>query len=132
MLTSELIRPRLRIHGSTLRVEMVNEHDPFLQQTAQDLICLFQRYQGQSHAAWEAAMRAYEGARLDYVFIRGLAKVLADSATFTPLTTPLPPLMLRERTFAYGPVFETPDMFHPTTRQEALQEIVHGSGLSIA
>lgn len=131
MLTSELIRPRLRIHGSTLRVEMVNEHDPFLQQTAQDLICLFQRYKGQSHAAWEAAMRVYEGARLDYVFIRGLAKVLTDSATFTPLITPHPPLILRERTFAYGPVFEKPDMFHPATRQEVLQEIAYGSELSI-
>src|SRR5438132_4668849 len=132
MLTSELIRPRLRIHGSTLRVEMVNEHDPFLQQTAQDLICLFQRYKGQSHAAWEAAMRAYEGARLDYMFIRGLAKVLTDSATFTPLMTAHPPLILRERTFAYGPIFEKPDMFHHTTRQEVLQEIAYGSGLSIA
>jgi predicted nuclease of restriction endonuclease-like RecB superfamily len=131
MLTSELIRPRLHVHGSTLRVEMVNEHDPFLQQTAQDLICLFRRYQGQSHAAWEAAMRAYEGARLDYVFIRGLAKVLADAATFTPLTTPHPPPMLRERTFAYGPVFEQPDMFHPTTRQEVLQGLAQGFGLSI-
>jgi len=131
MLTSELIRPRLRIQGSTLRVEMVNGHDPFLQQTAQDLISLFRRYQGQSHAAWEAALHVYEGARLDYVFIRGLAKVLVDSATFTPLMTPHPPLMLRERTFAYGPVFEKPDMFHPTSRQEVLQGIADGFGLSI-
>jgi uncharacterized protein len=132
MLTSELIRPRLRIHGSTLSVEMVNEYDPSLQQTAQDLISLFQRYQGQSHAAWEAAMRAYEGARLDYVFIRGLAKVLADSAMFTPLVTPHPSLMLRERTFAYGPVFEQPDLFQPRTRQGVLQEVAEGIGLTIA
>ncbi len=131
MLTSELIRPRLRIHGSTLRVEMVNEHDPFLQQTARDLICLFHHFRGQSQVAWEEAIRAYEGARLDYVFIRGLAKVLTDSATFTPLTTSLPPLILRERAFAYGPVFEKPDMFHPATRQEVLQEVADGSGLSI-
>ncbi len=41
MLTSDLIRPRLRIQGSTLRVEMVNEQDPSLQQTAQDLIRLY-------------------------------------------------------------------------------------------
>jgi uncharacterized protein len=130
MLTSELIRPRLRIHGSTLRVEMVNENDPLLQQTAQDLIRLFHCCQGQSHAAWEAAMRVYEGARLDYAFIRGLAKVLTDSATFTPLLTPLPPLLLRERTFAYGPVFEKPDLFRPATRQEVLREIAYEPGLS--
>jgi len=81
MLTSELIRPRLRIHGSNLRVEMVHEQDPALQQIAQDLICLFHRHQGQSQAAWEQAVRVYEGTNVDYVFIRGLAKVLADAAT---------------------------------------------------
>ncbi len=131
MLTSELIRPRLRLQGSTLQVEMVNEQDPSLQQTAQDLIYLLKSYTGQAQAAWEEAVRTYEGTSVDYVLIRGLAKVLADSATFTPLTTPLPPLILRERAFAYGPVFEKPDMFHPATRQEVLQEVAGGSGISI-
>lgn len=123
MLTSELIRPRLRIVGSTLRVEMVHEQDPALQQIAQDLIGLFYRHQGQSQAAWEEAVRAYEGTSVDYVFIRGLAKVLADAATFKPLTTPLPPATLREQVFAYGPVFEKLDIFHPTSRQEVLREV---------
>ncbi|HLI89033.1 MAG TPA: DUF790 family protein [Ktedonobacteraceae bacterium] len=131
MLTADLIRPRLRIQGSTLQVAMVNEQDPSLQQIAQDLIRLLQSHIGQTQAVWEEAVRAYEGARVDYVLIRGLAKVLTDAATFTPLATPLPPLMLRERAFAYGPVFEEPDMFHPTTRQEALREIANGPGLTI-
>ncbi len=74
MLTSELIKPRLRMQGSTLRVEMVNEQDPSLQQTAQDLLCLFQQYSGQSQAAWEEAVRVYEGTRMDYVLIRGLTQ----------------------------------------------------------
>jgi predicted nuclease of restriction endonuclease-like RecB superfamily len=130
MLTSELIKPRLRIHGSNLRVEMVNEQDPSLQQIAQDLICLFQRHQGQSQAAWEEAVRVYEGTNVDYVFIRGLAKVLADAATFKPLPTPLPPATLREQVFAYGPVFEKPDLFHPTTRQEVLREVADTLELS--
>ncbi len=115
MLTSELIRPRLRMHGSTLHVEMVHEQDPSLQQTAQDLISLFHHHRGQSQAAWEEAVRAYEGTGVDYVLIRGLAKVLADAATFTPLSTPLPPATLRERVFEYGPVFGTPDLFHART-----------------
>jgi uncharacterized protein len=131
MLTSELIRPRLRIQGSTLQVELVNEQDPSLQQTAQDLIYLLHSHTGQSQAAWEEAVRTYEGTSVDYVLIRGLAKVLTDSATFIPLTTPLPPSILRERAFAYGPVFETPDMFHPATRQEVLQDVVDALGLSI-
>src|SRR6266480_443893 len=130
MLTSELVRPRLRIHGSNLRIEMVNEQDPSLQQKAQDLICLFHRLQSQSQAAWEEAVRAYEGANVDYIFIRGLAKVLTDAAIFKPLTTPLPPATLREHVFSYGPVFEKPDIFHPTTRQEVLREVADTLELS--
>jgi predicted nuclease of restriction endonuclease-like RecB superfamily len=131
MLTSELIKPRLRIHGSNLHIEMVNEQDPSLQQKAQDLICLFSRHQSQSQAAWEEAVRAYEGANVDYVFIRGLAKVLTDAAIFKPLTTPLPPATLREHIFSYGPVFEKPDIFHPTTRQEVLHEVAETFELSL-
>ena len=130
MLTSDLIKPRLRMQGSTLSVEMVNEQDPSLQQIAQDVIGLFHRYRDQAQAAWEEAMRAYEGASVDYVLIRGLAKVLADAATFTPLTTPLPPATLREQVFARGPVFGNPDLFHTVTRQEVLQEVADVYGLS--
>jgi len=131
MLTSDLIRPRLRIQGSTLRVEMVNEQDPSLQQTAQDLIHLFQHSRGQTQAAWEEAVRVYEGTNVDYVLIRGLAKVLMDAATFTPLPTPLPPATLREQVFARGPVFEKADIFHPVAREEVLQEVAYEPGLSL-
>src|SRR5437588_10966002 len=131
MLTSDLIRPRLRIRGTNLHIEMVNEQDPSLQQKAQDLIYLFNRHQSQSQAAWEEAVRAYEGTNVDYVFIRGLAKVLTDAATFKPLTTPLSPATLREQIFAYGPVFEKPDIFHPTTRQEVLREVADTLELSL-
>ncbi len=123
MLTSELIKPRLRFSGSTLSVEMVNEQDPFLQQTAQDLMTLLQRHVGETQEAWEETQASYEGTRVDYIIVRGLAKVLTDAATFTPLETPLPPVTLRERVFAHGPVFRSPDMFHPQTRQEVLQEV---------
>src|SRR5947199_1546793 len=131
MLTSELIRPRLRIRGTNLHIEMVNEQDPSLQQKAQDLIYLFNRQQSQSQAAWEEAVRAYEGTNVDYIFIRGLAKVLTDAAIFKPLTTPLPPATLREHIFAYGPVFEKTDIFHPTTRQEVLREVADTLELSL-
>jgi predicted nuclease of restriction endonuclease-like RecB superfamily len=102
---------------------MVNEQDPSLQQIAQDLLGLLQSHRGQSLAAWEEAVRTYEGTNVDYVCIRGLAKVLTDAATFTPLPTPLPPASLRQQVFARGPVFTIPDIFHATTRQEVLQEV---------
>jgi uncharacterized protein len=58
--------------------------------------------------------------------------VLADAATFTPLSTPLPPATLRQQVFALGPVYETPDLFHPATRQEMLQQVADALALSIA
>jgi predicted nuclease of restriction endonuclease-like RecB superfamily len=54
--------------------------------------------------------------------VRGLAKVLGDAATFTPTTTPALPAEIRAQLFAQGPVFETPDLLHPRTRDLVLQE----------
>ncbi len=132
MLTSDLVRPKLRMQGATVSVEMVDAQDTALQQTAQDLIALFQRHVGQPLETWENALEAYEGARTDYIFIRGLAKVLQDAAEFTPYAAPLPPAELREQLFSRGPVFHTPDMFHATTRQLVLQESAAHYGLSSA
>lgn len=123
MLTSDLIKPRLRLRGSTVTVEMVDEQNAALQRVAQDLIDLFLHHAGQSQAAWEEALESYIGTRVDYVLIRGLAKVLTDGAEFTPIVTPLPPTILREQAFAYGPVFRHTDMLHPSTRQDVLQQL---------
>jgi len=102
---------------------MLDEHDPSWLQTAQELIALFQGHRGQSQAAWDRALESYIGERVDYVVVRGLAKVLTDAATFTPLATPLPPLQLRERLFSHGPVFTTPQLFHPQARDAVLESV---------
>lgn len=132
MLTSDLVRPRLRFSGSTLSIEMVDEQDGALQQTAQELIDLLHSYVGHTQEEWEKAVTQYEGARVDYIFLRGLAKVLTDGATFSPLTTPLPPTVLRERAFAWGPVYKQPDIFHARSRQDVLQEIASEFALAPA
>lgn len=123
MLTSELIRPRLRHSETTLSVEMVDPEDPKLQQTAQELIDILHKHVGCTQEALEKAFALYEGARVDYVFLRGLAKVLMDRATFTPRATPLPPASIREQAFAYGPVFKQPDVFSPRNREQILTEL---------
>ena len=130
MLTGDLVRPRLRITGSSLVVELVNEHDPVLQKTASDLISLLRCHVGLPRNDWEKALDAFIGGRIDYVIIRGLAKVLTDAATFTPRTSPLPPVVLREQVFSRGPLFRTPDMFHPHTRQEVLEQLAPSLNLS--
>jgi uncharacterized protein len=130
MLTSDLIRPRLRMTSSSLSVEQVDEHDLTLQQTAADLIALFRSHTGQPRSAWEKALDTFIGTRIDYVVIRGLAKVLTDAATFTPLPTPIPPTTLRELAWASGPVFRTPGLFHARTRQEVMEQISSPLGLT--
>jgi predicted nuclease of restriction endonuclease-like RecB superfamily len=123
MLTSDLIKPQLRFAGSTLSVEMVDEDDLSLQQTAQELITLLQCHKGDTQAAWEEAMTAYEGDRVDYIVVRGLAKVLTDATTFTPLTLSPPSTALREQVFAHGPVFRSTDIFRSQTRQDVFQTV---------
>lgn len=122
MLTGDLVRPRLRKRGSVLEVEMLvaNKH---WRRSAADLIALFRQHTNQPRYAWESALEAYEGERTDYIILRGLAKVLADEATFTPLDTPLPLEELRRSIFARGPVLDHTDLFHLQTRQDVLQAI---------
>lgn len=129
MLTADLVKPRLRQRGSELSINMLNTRDPYWLQTATDLIALFQQHKGQPQAAWDKALEAYEGERTDYFTIRGLAKVLTDAATFTPLTTPLPVPQLRERLFAHGPVFASPHLFHPQTRDDVIQRAAGEMGI---
>ena len=130
MLTADLIRPRLHWEGKTLSVKMVDEQDDSALHTAQDLLTLLQGMAGQPLAAFQTAIEQYEGDRLDYLLIRGLAKILLDAATFTPLVTLLPPKELRAKLFATGPVFSSPDLFHLLTRQDALQLVAGEVGIS--
>lgn len=132
MLTADLIKPFLRAYGRMLTVDQLDESDPFWLQTARDLLELFRQYQGQPRARWEEALEGFEGTRVDYLRIRGLAKVLTAAATFVPKEYPLTPRELRARLFCRGPVFEHPDLFHPVTRHDLLQEAADELSLSPA
>src|SRR3989441_6102133 len=109
---------------------MLDAGDASWLQSAAELIALWQRQAGQSQAAWNRAVESYVGERVDYVVVRGLAKILSDAATFTPLATPLPPIQLRERLFHYGPVFTSPQLFHPQTRYEVLKSVADELSIS--
>ncbi|HEU5383483.1 MAG TPA: DUF790 family protein [Ktedonobacteraceae bacterium] len=128
MLTGDLIRPRLRMSGSSLSVAWVSETDMGLQQTCADLIALLHSHVGLTRSAWEESLEQFIGTRTDYIVVRGLAKVLTDAATFTPRATPVLPAVLRERAFACGPVFRTPDMFHARTRQDVMEQVASSLG----
>lgn len=130
MLTADLVKPRLRTRSGELRVELLPD-DAHALQTARELIALFATCSGQPMSHWHRALEHYEGERTDYIIIRGLAKVLEDDSTFTPLDTPVNPPDLRERLFTLGPVFERPDLFHPHTRQDVLAGAAADLGVTI-
>ncbi len=79
MLTADLIKPRLRVRGDMLTVDMIDPANVHWLRTAFELIALFQAQVGQTAAAWESAVERYEGERVDYVVVRGLAKVSRKS-----------------------------------------------------
>jgi len=129
MLTGDLVRPRLRIRGSSLSVEMLPVNDRYLR-TASDLIGLLGDHLGKSLGTWADSLDRYEGTRTDYIIIRGLAKALADSATFRPVETSISPVEVRQRLFSQGPVFATTDLFHRRERGEVLSVIASETGLT--
>jgi len=125
MLTAELVRSRIRQRGPELTIEMLDIHDAHWLETATELLALLQQHVGHSQATLDRALEAYEGERIDYFTVRGLAKVLTDAATFIPPVTTVAPAQLRERLFAYGPVFATPQIFASHTRQETIERVAH-------
>ena len=132
MLTADLVRPFLVRSGSTLSVQWLDETSGSWRQTADDLITLLHQLRGQSRGAWEAALVSYEGDRTEYLVVRGLAKVLTDAATFAPRATPLSASEVRRQLFARGPVFREPELFHPHTRAEVVQQFAAEVGASRA
>lgn len=132
MLTGDLVRPRLDYRGGQLQVEMLDGKRARWQQTAAELIALFQQQVGQTQESWQRALEAYEGSRTDYVVLRGLAKVLSDSATFSIVPTPVAPPELRARVFARGPALTGSTLLYaqPQTRELILKEAAAEYGLS--
>ncbi|MBI5929740.1 MAG: DUF790 family protein [Chloroflexi bacterium] len=129
MLTADLIRPRLRVRGDTLHIDLLPLDNPHWQSTAVNLIDLFQNQHGQLLGKWETALEKFEGERLDYVVIRGIAKVLSDAATWITRNTPVPPAELRRMVFGRGPVLGEADLFHPLSRATLLQSIADELGV---
>ena len=132
MLTGDLVRPRLTRRGNRLIVDVLPLNNPAWTQTATDLIALWNRHTGATREAWENAVEDYLGDRVDYITVRGLAKVLTDAATFETLETVLPPDDLREQLFATEPAFTKPDLFHPQTRDDRLAALAADLGTTPA
>jgi uncharacterized protein len=121
MLKADLIRPRINVGGNQVSPRLL-EADYHWLGVAADLIAIFQQQTGRPRASLDKALSNYEGDRVDYPILRGLAAVLAGRATFNN-QPPLPPAELRQKLFAYGPVTAQPHLFQPRTRDGVLREV---------
>ncbi len=133
MLTADLIRPRIRIRGNEIMSQPLSPADRNGLRTAAELVELFQAHR--NHPRWElnAVLEEYEGDRLDYPVLRGMAKVLSDAATFAN-EPPVNPAALRaalfERAAERGPggaAVWLPDG-EVLTGLDGLPGMDHGSG----
>ncbi len=131
MLTGKLIRPRIRAHEGELQVLML-QPDKRSMSTADDLIALFHAHNGKTQGEWNRAIDDYIGERTDYVIVRGLAKVLSDSADFKSIDMPISAAELRQRVFGAGPAFERADLFNPVNREMLLITLGDDLGLKSA
>lgn len=104
MLKSELIRPRIWVKRGKVGVEWLPAGYETLN-LIQDLMHIYQTHIGQSRGALADALKAYEGDRLDYMIIRGLAHVLAGACEFGNEPA-IKPETLRAEVFKRGPVQE--------------------------
>lgn len=129
MLTTDLVRSRLHSRNGQLYIKYLDLKK--WQQTAHELIYLWQTPEITSAAAWEAALTRYEGERTDYVILRGLGKVLSDAATFGERDYGIDPAELRMRLFQRGPAFQTPDLFSPQTRADVLAALGAEVGMTV-
>lgn len=131
MLTSDLVRPRIKRRGSSIQIDLLDVSERHWQKTAAELIRLFAKQRSKPYGEWAATLERYQGERVDYIVIRGLAKVLEDAATFRPVETALVPSEIRERLFARGPVYSYPDLFNPQTRADVLTVVADDLKVSV-
>jgi uncharacterized protein len=120
MLKSELIRARLKTRGGRVWTEALPLEYHYLTM-AGELSALFRRHVGARRGELYDALRDYEGDRLEYPVIRGLASVLEARCTFGREPT-VDPVELRATLFRQGPVTRRPGLFNPRTRAQALAE----------
>jgi len=123
MLTADLIRPRMKSRSKQIVIDWLPA-EPMMLQTAETLITLLTAHIGKTRGEWDAALDATISTRVDYITVRGLAKVLEDAATFTPIALAVDPADVRRHVFGGGMVFERADLFHPKTRAQAIQAAV--------
>ncbi len=130
MLKGDLIRPRIRVRKGKVKPRLLAADYDWLA-VVQALLEIFEQHVGKTRAALSGALRDFEGDRVDYAIIRGLASVLYSRATFNT-DPPVLPSELRERMFGLGPVTSKVGVWQLQSREEVVRETAVHYNLSPA
>ncbi|MFH1466879.1 MAG: DUF790 family protein [Pseudomonadota bacterium] len=128
MITGPLLRARCT--RDEVAPSLVDPDSPRYREAAEALV-------GEARAAAEAQLTRGElearieerivGNRVDHKLLRGLARVLTDRCTFDT-QAPLPPMELRQRLFARGPVRRQPDVSGTPTAADHVSALAEQLG----
>jgi len=131
MLTSELIRSHCR--GTEIYPSYIKLNEKYLE-IAKELIDIYNRFQGNRRGELEETIKNYIGAGTDYKIKRGLSRLLETERSEFNITSGIAPYEIRKKIFALAsenfPVTEKPDMIHPVTRQDIINQAGGEMGIS--
>jgi len=113
MLTADLARSRTR--DGTVSPLFIDSDEPRYQDTAQELIEIFEQHLGESKGELEDTIDELTVEDTDYKIVQGLAKLLKDECEFETIA-PVEPREIRQE------LFKTGNENHPIVRQPTLGE----------
>jgi hypothetical protein len=124
MLTADLVVARV-VRGE-VRPRYVREDDPAALERARQVVEVFEAHVGRPRGALDEALAALLGEGTEFLFHRGLAKLLSDRACFE-VRAPCDPARLRQRLFEEAakvhPVVAVADRVHTVSRDEVVRRV---------
>ncbi len=131
MLTADLVVARV-VKGE-VRPRYVRADDAAAQELAAQMVALYAEHVGRTREALDGALAALLGEGTDFLFHRGLAKLLADRADFE-VQAPCDPAALRRRVFEEAarvhPAVLVADEVHRVTRDDVIARVAAEMGVA--
>jgi predicted nuclease of restriction endonuclease-like RecB superfamily len=132
MLTANLARSRTR--SGTIAPLFINPDAHQYQETAHELIQIFEEHMGESKGELEETINQLTIADTDYKVVQGLAKLLKDECEFESVA-PVEPCEIRQRLFEKAndsyPIVRQPTLGEDTQKLEVYTAVADQLGISL-
>ena len=132
MLTADLARSRTR--NGTVQPLFIDANDPQYQETAAELIQIFEEHLGEPKGELEETIDQLTIADTDYKIVQGLAKLLKDECEFETVAA-VEPQEIRQLLFENAndsyPIVRQPTLGEDTQKLEVYSTAAHKLGISL-